>query len=70
MLGAAADTKICAAGEALVKMRYAPINPSDIFCLQGIYGGWHPPLPATPGLEGARTMPILVMDDMGLLTAG
>ena len=33
-----------------------PINPSDIFCIQGIYGGWHPKLPATPGLEGDHTM--------------
>ncbi|BDA41741.1 Enoyl-[acyl-carrier-protein] reductase, mitochondrialial [Coccomyxa sp. Obi] len=33
-------------------MLYRPINPSDIFCVQGTYGGWHPKLPAVPGLEG------------------
>ena len=40
------------AGQAQVRMIYRPINPSDIFCCQGIYGGFRPKLPATPGLEG------------------
>ena len=39
-------------GQALVRVLYRPINPSDIFCVQGTYGGWHPKLPAVPGLEG------------------
>ena len=28
-----------------------PINPSDIFALQGQYAGFQPQLPAVPGLE-------------------
>ena len=37
-------------------MIYRPINPSDIFCCQGIYGGFRPKLPATPGLEGRPSL--------------
>ena len=37
-------------------MIYRPINPSDIFCCQGIYGGFRPKLPATPGLEGQPSL--------------
>ncbi|CAK0743519.1 hypothetical protein CVIRNUC_001476 [Coccomyxa viridis] len=40
------------AGEALVRILYRPINPSDIFALQGQYAGFQPQLPAVPGLEG------------------
>lgn len=40
-------------GEVLVKMMLRPINPSDMFCMRGRYGGFTPKkLPAVPGLEG------------------
>lgn len=40
-------------GEVLVKMMLRPINPSDMFCMRGKYGGFTPEkLPAVPGLEG------------------
>jgi NADPH:quinone reductase-like Zn-dependent oxidoreductase len=38
-------------GQVLVRMRYSPINPSDLLTVQGAYGRL-PPLPATPGYEG------------------
>ncbi|MEO6847063.1 MAG: 2-enoyl thioester reductase domain-containing protein [Chthoniobacterales bacterium] len=38
-------------GEVLVRMLYAPINPSDINTLEGTYGALRP-LPDTPGNEG------------------
>src|SRR5215469_13670379 len=41
-----------AAGEALVKMRAAPINPADLNQIEGKYP-IRPQLPATPGFEGA-----------------
>lgn len=37
--------------QVLVRMRVRPINPSDLFMIQGTYG-IKPALPATPGLEG------------------
>jgi mitochondrial enoyl-[acyl-carrier protein] reductase / trans-2-enoyl-CoA reductase len=40
-----------AAGEALIAMEYAPINPSDLVLIQGFYGV-RPPLPALLGIEG------------------
>jgi mitochondrial enoyl-[acyl-carrier protein] reductase / trans-2-enoyl-CoA reductase len=41
-----------AAGEAVVKMRAAPINPADLNQIEGKYPV-RPVLPATPGFEGA-----------------
>jgi mitochondrial enoyl-[acyl-carrier protein] reductase / trans-2-enoyl-CoA reductase len=41
-----------AAGEVVVQMRAAPINPADINAIEGKYPA-RPPLPATPGFEGA-----------------
>lgn len=38
--------------EALVKMVAAPINPADLNAIEGKYP-IRPPLPATPGMEGA-----------------
>ena len=40
-----------AAGQALVKVLAAPINPSDVLTLTGEYG-MLPPLPAIGGNEG------------------
>lgn len=39
-------------GQVLVRLRARPINPSDLYTIQGRYGSL-PKLPATPGLEGA-----------------
>src|SRR5437899_10393048 len=41
-----------AQGEAVVKMRAAPINPADLNQIEGKYP-IRSPLPATPGFEGA-----------------
>src|SRR6266540_3578735 len=41
-----------AEGEAVVKMRAAPINPADLNQIEGKYP-IRPELPATPGFEGA-----------------
>ena len=38
-------------GEVLVDFVAAPINPSDLYTIQGTYG-IKPPLPAVPGFEG------------------
>ncbi|MGQ0633187.1 MAG: zinc-dependent alcohol dehydrogenase family protein [Planctomycetaceae bacterium] len=38
-------------GEIRVRMLAAPVNPSDLMVVRGVYGRL-PPLPATPGLEG------------------
>jgi len=38
--------------EAVVEMRAAPINPADLNAIEGKYP-LRPPLPATPGFEGA-----------------
>ena len=40
-----------AAGEVLVRVTLRPINPADIFSIQGVYPGFQP---KTPGLEGER----------------
>ena len=40
------------AGEVIVKMRAAPINPADLNQIEGKYPV-RAPLPATPGFEGA-----------------
>lgn len=39
-------------GEVVVRLRARPVNPSDLSLIRGRYGEL-PPLPATPGLEGA-----------------
>jgi NADPH:quinone reductase len=39
-------------GEVRVRMLASPINPSDLMVVRGQYG-FRPPLPATPGFEGA-----------------
>jgi trans-2-enoyl-CoA reductase len=41
-----------AADEVVVQMRAAPINPADLNSIEGKYAV-RPPLPATPGMEGA-----------------
>ncbi|MDQ2659008.1 MAG: 2-enoyl thioester reductase domain-containing protein [Verrucomicrobiota bacterium] len=43
---------VAGAGEVVVQMRAAPINPADINSIEGKYPV-RPPLPATPGMEGA-----------------
>jgi NADPH:quinone reductase-like Zn-dependent oxidoreductase len=40
-----------AAGEVLVRILAAPINPADLNTIEGTYGV-KPPLPAVPGIEG------------------
>src|SRR5438477_4383508 len=40
------------ADEVVVEMRAAPINPADLNAIEGKYP-IRPPLPATPGFEGA-----------------
>jgi trans-2-enoyl-CoA reductase len=44
-----------AAGEVIVQMRAAPINPADINMIEGKYPV-RPPLPAVPGMEGAGSI--------------
>jgi NADPH:quinone reductase-like Zn-dependent oxidoreductase len=44
-----------AAGEVLVRMAAAPINPSDVAFINGMYG-LKKPLPAIPGFEGSGTV--------------
>ncbi len=41
-----------AADDAIVQLRAAPINPADLNAIEGKYP-MRPPLPATPGFEGA-----------------
>ena len=50
-------------GEVLVKMEYAPVNPSDLSFLQGSYAE-KPSYPAIPGIEGSGTV---VMAGKGFL---
>lgn len=42
-------------GEVLVKMEYAPINPSDLSFLNGSYAN-KPVYPVVPGIEGSGTV--------------
>ncbi len=53
-----------AQGEAVVKMRAAPINPADLNQIEGKYP-IRPQLPATPGFEGAG-----VVVDLGANVTG
>jgi NADPH2:quinone reductase len=43
------------AGEILVRMAAAPVNPSDLAFTRGLYG-FKKPLPAIPGFEGSGTV--------------
>jgi mitochondrial enoyl-[acyl-carrier protein] reductase / trans-2-enoyl-CoA reductase len=54
-----------AGGEAVVKMRTAPINPADLNQIEGKYPV-RPELPATPGFEGAGVVVELGTDVKGL----
>ncbi|HEX2327680.1 MAG TPA: zinc-binding dehydrogenase [Candidatus Angelobacter sp.] len=42
-------------GEVLVRMHAAPINPSDLMFVRGLYG-FTKPVPAIPGFEGSGTV--------------
>jgi NADPH:quinone reductase len=42
-------------GEVLIRMAFSPINPSDLYFLQGTYG-IRKPLPVVPGFEGSGTV--------------
>lgn len=42
-------------GEVLVRVAAAPINPSDLAFMRGLYA-FQNPLPTTPGLEGSGTV--------------
>src|SRR4051812_14523408 len=44
-----------AAGQVLVRVAAAPINPSDLMFVRGLYGV-KKPLPAVPGFEGSGTV--------------
>jgi NADPH:quinone reductase-like Zn-dependent oxidoreductase len=57
-----------AAGQALVKVLAAPINPSDVLTLTGEYG-MLPPLPAIGGNEGVGEV-LEVATDVGNLKVG
>src|SRR5688572_2882059 len=46
-------------GEVRLRMTHRPINPSDLYCVQGIYPV-RPALPGSPGFEG-----IGVIDALG-----
>ena len=41
--------------EAVVALRAAPINPSDVLTIRGVYSA-RTPLPLTPGFEGVGTV--------------
>jgi NADPH:quinone reductase-like Zn-dependent oxidoreductase len=56
-----------AAGEAVVKLCAAPINPADLNQIEGKYPV-RPELPATPGFEGAGIVVELGADVKGLTT--
>lgn len=53
------------AGEVLVQMLKAPINPADINVIEGKYG-IRPSLPYTPGSEGVGLVRVLGADVKGL----
>ncbi|CAG9327542.1 unnamed protein product [Blepharisma stoltei] len=40
-------------GEVLIRMEAAPINPSDLLFIRGLYGNSNPVLPIVPGFEGS-----------------
>ncbi|PSC73519.1 trans-2-enoyl-mitochondrial [Micractinium conductrix] len=47
-----------AQGEVLVRIHLRPVNPADVFSIQGVYPGFTPggKFPCTPGLEGVCTV--------------
>src|SRR5687767_3449698 len=53
------------AGQALVEVLAAPINPSDVLTLTGDYGSL-PPLPAVGGNEGVGRVVEVAADVRGL----
>ena len=53
---------VCGPGQVRVRMLASPINPSDLFMVQGVYGK-QPPLPCIPGFEGVG----VVEEGRGLL---
>jgi mitochondrial enoyl-[acyl-carrier protein] reductase / trans-2-enoyl-CoA reductase len=57
-----------AAGEAVVEMRSAPINPADINAIEGKYPGRRE-VPAVPGFEGAGVV-VEVGADVSTITKG
>jgi len=54
----AAEAPRAGAGQALVRMRLAAVNPADLLLTQGRYGR-PPALPAVPGVEGVGTVEAL-----------
>ena len=54
-----------AADEVVVQMRAAPLNPADITAIEGKYPV-RPPLPATPGMEGAGVVVEIGSDARGV----
>jgi mitochondrial enoyl-[acyl-carrier protein] reductase / trans-2-enoyl-CoA reductase len=58
------DRPVLAAGQALVAVLAAPINPSDVLMLTGQYG-MLPPLPAVGGSEGVGRVVELGADAQG-----
>lgn len=62
---AAFERPVLAAGQALVAVLAAPINPSDVLMLTGQYGQL-PPLPAVGGSEGVGRVVELGADTQGL----
>ncbi|KAL4447410.1 hypothetical protein ABPG75_004629 [Micractinium tetrahymenae] len=48
---------VSVARRVLVRLTLRPVNPADIFSVQGVYPGFRPKsLPAVPGLEGMGTV--------------
>ncbi len=65
-----------AAGEVLLRMHYAPINPADLNFIEGTYGK-KPELPSVPGTEGVgevvalgAEVDMLAVGDIVILPAG
>lgn len=58
------EAPVLAAGQALVTVLAAPINPSDLLMLTGEYGSL-PPLPAAGGSEGVGRVAALGPDTAG-----
>src|SRR5437879_5018382 len=48
-------TLLPGSNEAVVALRAAPINPSDVLTIRGVYSA-RTPLPLTPGFEGVGTV--------------
>lgn len=53
-----AEPSALAAGEAIIAMQYAPINPSDLLLIRGVYGV-KPSLPASLGIEGVARVAVV-----------